>query len=142
LILLDTSFLIRSLVAGSAQDRQLRHWLADKEPIGISSIAWAEFLCGPVQPAMIEVVTRFVTVRAAFDEDDAIQAAQLFNESGRRRGSLADCMIAATAIRARAALATSNVADFRRFCAAGRSLPIDAHRIRKEAGLLGNLLIL
>ena len=123
--LLDTSFLIRSLVAGSAQDRQLRHWLADKEPIGISSIAWAEFLCGPVKPAVIEAVRRFVTVCAAFDEDDALLAAQLFNGSGRRRGSLADCMIAATAIRARAALATANVADFRRFCAAGLELAAD-----------------
>ena len=125
MILLDTSFLIRSLVAGSAQDRQLRHWLIDKESVGISSIAWAEFLCGPVQPAMIEAVTRFVTVRAAFDEDDALLAAQLFNGSGRRRGSLADCMIAATAIRARAALATANVADFRRVCSAGLELATD-----------------
>lgn len=125
MILLDTSFLIRSLVAGSAQDRQLRNWLAAKEPIGISSIAWAEFLCGPVQPAMIEAVTRFVTVRAAFGEEDALLAAQLFNGSGRRRGSLADCMIAATAIRARAELATANAADFRRFCAAGLKLAAD-----------------
>jgi predicted nucleic acid-binding protein len=125
LILLDTSFLIRALVARSVQDRQLRHWLADKTPIGISSIAWAEFLCGPVRPAMIEVVRRFVTVRAVFDEDDAQLAAQLFNESGRRRGSLADCMIAATAIRARAALATANAADFRRFITAGLELATD-----------------
>jgi len=124
-ILLDTSFLIRALIAGSAQDRQLRHWLADQEPIGISSIAWAEFLCGPVQAAMLEVVRRFVTVRTAFDEDDALLAAELFNGSGRRRGSLADCMIAATAIRARAALATANVADFRRFCSAGLELAAD-----------------
>jgi predicted nucleic acid-binding protein len=122
LILLDTSFLIRCLVAGSAQDRQLRSWLADKEPIGISSIAWAEFLCGPVQPAMIEAVTRFVTVRAALGEEDALLAAQLFNGSGRRRGSLADCMIAASAIRAQAPLATANVTDFRRFCSAGLDL--------------------
>lgn len=122
MILLDTSFLIRALVVGSAQDRQLRRWLADKESIGISSIAWTEFLCGPVQPALIEVVRRFVTVRAAFDEDDALLAAQLFNGSGRRRGSLADYMIAATAIRARAALATANAADFRRFASAGLEL--------------------
>jgi predicted nucleic acid-binding protein len=122
LILLDTSFLIRALVAGSAQDRQLRRWLAAGEQIGISSIAWAEFLCGPVQPAMIEVVRRFVTVLVAFDEDDAQLAAQLFNGSGRRRGSLADCMIAASAIRARAPLATTNAADFRRFGSAGLDL--------------------
>jgi predicted nucleic acid-binding protein len=125
LILLDTSFLIRALVVGSAQDRQLRRWLADKESIGISSIAWAEFLCGPVQPALIEVVRRFVTVRAAFDEDDALLAAQLFNGSGRRRGSLADCMIAATAIRVQAAIATANAADFRRFASAGLELAAD-----------------
>jgi predicted nucleic acid-binding protein len=125
LILLDTSFLIRSLVAGSAQDRQLRLWLTAKEPIGMSSIAWAEFLCGPVEPAMIEGVTRFVTVRVAFDQDDVLTAAQLFNGSGRRRGSLADCMVAATAIRARAVLATVNVADFRRFCSAGLALAAD-----------------
>ena len=78
-----------------------------------------------LQPAMIEAVTRFVTVRVAFDEDDALLAAQLFNGSGRRRGSLADCMIAATAIRAQAALATANVADFRRFCSAGLELATD-----------------
>lgn len=125
MILLDTSFLIRALVAGSAQDRQLRRWLAAGEQIGISSIAWAEFLCGPVPPAMIEVVRRFVTVRAAFEEDDAQLAAQLFNGSGRRRGSLADCMIAATAIRAQAPLATANAADFRRFGSAGLELATD-----------------
>jgi hypothetical protein len=71
LILLGTSFLIRSLVADSAQDRRLRHWLADKEPIGISSIAWTDFLSGPVQPAMIEAVTRFVTVRTAVPSPNA-----------------------------------------------------------------------
>jgi len=122
LILLDMSFLTRALVAGSAEDRQLRRWLADKEPIGISSIGWAEFLCGPVEPAMIETVMRFVTVRAAFDENDVLLAARLFNGSGRRRGSLAECMIAAAAIRAGAALATVNVSNFRRFRSAGLEL--------------------
>jgi predicted nucleic acid-binding protein len=72
---------------------------------------------------MIPAVTCLVTVRAAFYEDDALLAAQLFNGPGRRCGSLADCMIAATSIRARAALATAT--DFRRFCSAGLQFAAD-----------------
>ncbi len=122
MIQLDTSFLIRALVAGSPEDRALRTWLRDEQPIGINSVAWAEFLCGPVEPAMVDAVKHFVTLRAVFDEEDARLAARLFNESGRRRGSLADCMIAAAAIRAGASLATTNPSDFRRFRSAGLEL--------------------
>lgn len=122
MIQLDTGFLIRALVAGSPEDQRLRAWLNGEEAIGISCIAWAEFLCGPVEPALMEVAKRFVTVRAVFDEEDARLAAHLFNEAGRRRGSLADCMIAAAAIRAGAPLATTNPSDFQRFRRAGLQL--------------------
>jgi len=63
-----------------------------------------------------------VSERVPFGEGEAALAAQLFDGSGRRRGSLADCMIAATAIRAGATLATEDARDFRRFGGAGLTL--------------------
>jgi predicted nucleic acid-binding protein len=70
-------------------------------------------------PRLLSLVRQIVTERIPFGEEDAVLAARLFNSSGRRRGSLTDCMIAASAIQARAALATQNAVDFRRFQADG-----------------------
>jgi predicted nucleic acid-binding protein len=122
LIHLDTSYLIRALVRGSAQDKRLRGWLRAGESIGMSTIAWAEFLCGPVEPHHVALVAQIIQQRIPFDEEDAALAAQLFNRSGRRRGSLVDCMIAATALLQKAHLATENPSDFRRFEEAGLPL--------------------
>ncbi len=124
MIQLDTSFLIRALVRDSLQDRKLRQWLRAGDTLGISAIAWAEFLCGPVETPHVELATQVVPERIPFTEEDAGLAARLFNEYGRRRGSLADCMIAATAVRAKASLATANPSDFRRFEASGLTLVI------------------
>jgi predicted nucleic acid-binding protein len=119
---LGTNFLIGALVAGSAEDRRLRRWLADGTPMGISSTSWAEFLCGPVDEDTIELAKQIVRPAEPFLAEDAPVAARFFDLGGRRRGSFIDCMIAATAVRAGAELATANVADFRRFEAGGLSL--------------------
>jgi predicted nucleic acid-binding protein len=125
MIHLDTSFLIRGLVRGSREDERLRAWLGAGEALAMSAVAWAEFLCGPVEAPLLELVGQIVTERVPFGEGEAALAAHLFNQSGRRRGSLADCMIAASAIQARAALATQNPVDYRRFEALGLRIPRD-----------------
>ncbi len=119
MIYLDTSFLIRALVPRSAQDRKLRKWFSEGTSVGIGAIGWAEFLCGPLEPSHIALAARFLGEPAAFTAEDAEISARLFNLTGRRRGSLADCMVAATSLRLDAALATANVIDFARFEPAG-----------------------
>ncbi len=101
MIHLDTSFLIHGLVPGSPEDRALRKWLEGGESLGMSTVAWTEFLCGPLAEGQREIASRVVSQRVAFLEEDSVTSARLFNETGRRRGSLIDCMIAASALRAR-----------------------------------------
>lgn len=116
---LDTSFLIRSLVQGTNEDTLLRTWLGARRSFAMSSVAWAEFCCGPFSASQFALAGQIVPKRLSFAENDATLAAELFNTTGRRRGSLADAMIAAVAIRAGAPLATSNFDDFERFTAHG-----------------------
>jgi predicted nucleic acid-binding protein len=111
----DTNFLVRALVPGTPQDQSFRAWLGSGEVLAISAVGWAEFLCGPVSERQAELAGRVVTERLPLLEEDAAVAAKLFNASGRGRGSLADCLIAATALRFRAPLATTNRSDFQRF---------------------------
>jgi predicted nucleic acid-binding protein len=116
---LDTSFLIRALVPGSPQDRTLREWLGDRTALGISAVAWAEFLCGPMSGRARALAERVVGPAVPFGPEEAVLAAELSNGAGRRRGTLADCMIAATALRAEAHLATADPRDYAPFAAAG-----------------------
>jgi predicted nucleic acid-binding protein len=122
MIHLDSSFMILALIRGSAQDRKLRQWLQQDEVLAMSAVAWAEMLCGPLPVGLLDVATRIVSERVPFQEEEAQLSARLFNESGRRRGSFVDCVIAATALRVGARLATANLDDFLRFKAARLSL--------------------
>ena len=119
MIHVDTGFLIGALRHGSVEDRRLRRWLAGGEQIGISAISWTEFLCGPVELRDVELARQVIDEPVPLLAVDAGASARLFNLTGRRRGSLNDCMIAAIALRVDASVATTNVTDFRRFEPAG-----------------------
>jgi predicted nucleic acid-binding protein len=119
---LDTNFLIDALVPGSAQDAQLAGWLGAGEALGISAVAWGEFLCGPLSPAAEALARQLLPDAEALERSDAEKAAEFFNLTGRRSKSFADCCIAAVAIRSHAQLATSNREDFMPMVAHGLML--------------------
>lgn len=119
MIHLDTSFLIRALQRGTTEDRALRRWIAKGESLAVCALAWAEFQCGPLTSSELAVAGAIIDGHRDFTRDDAETAARLYNESGRRRGSLIDCMIAAAALADDAAVATANHGDFVRLSELG-----------------------
>jgi len=44
----DTNFLIQAVIAGSPAHAQFRSSALSGEKFSVSSVAWAEFLCGPL----------------------------------------------------------------------------------------------
>jgi predicted nucleic acid-binding protein len=79
-------------------------------------------LCGPLDAPAEAIARRIFPNPEPFLPVDVVLAARLFNQTGRRSRSLADCMIAAVAIRCGAKLATVNTADFQPFLTHGLSL--------------------
>ena len=90
MIHLDTGFLIRALIPGTPEEAKLRMWVGKGEAVVMSSVAWAEFLCGPLRGIDRELADRVVERRQDFTPDHAVIAARLFNESGRRRAMIID----------------------------------------------------
>ena len=123
MIHLDTNLLVDLVTVGSVGGRAVRAWLMAGEHVGASAVAWSEFCNGPLsreqKDAAYAVLDRQI---ADFTWQQAEEASRLFNLGGRRRGSHADCMIAAAALLFGATLATRNVSDFERFQAYGLSL--------------------
>lgn len=119
MIHLDTNFLVGALVPGTPAENVLLSWLDRGEVLGMSAVAWGEYMCGPVSPAEQELALQTVSLLESFLPADAEKAAELFNLSGRRPRSFQDCLIAATAIRRGAALATLNKTDFTPFLSHG-----------------------
>jgi predicted nucleic acid-binding protein len=90
---LDTNCLIDLLLGNNKTRSVLKTKLLAGWKCSASAIAWHEFVCGPFEIAEL--------------------AAELFNKTGRKKGSKADCIIAATAIHHKAKLLTWNKADFK-----------------------------
>src|SRR5437016_5943593 len=105
---LDTNFLILALQRGTPEETLLRGWIEAGEALGVSAIAWAEFLCGPLDGNDRAIARTLFPMVEPLLSSDAEKAAELFNATGRRSRSLADCLIAAVAMRCGAQLATGN----------------------------------
>ena len=101
---------------------RLRSWLSRSASLAISAIAWSEFCCGPLPPGAESLARDVVGAIVPVGAGEAERAAALFNATGRRRGSMMDCLIAACAIEADVPMATANFVDFRRFVPLGLRL--------------------
>lgn len=119
MIHVDTNFLIQALLPGSHSAGKLETWLRTGEQVGISTVAWSEFLCGPLSAQDEALALSVLSNPESFLAVDARKAAELFNLAGRRPRSLADCSIAAVALRSGARVATENLSDFAPFHAHG-----------------------
>ena len=115
----DTNYLLQATRAGSPAHVRFQQWSAVNESFGISTVAWTEYLCGPLDATTQAMARAMFPSPESFTGPDAVLAAGLFNQTGRRSRSLADCMIAAVAIPCGAKLATINLADFQPFAPHG-----------------------
>ena len=122
-ILLDTNYLIRALVAGTLEAGRVSSWFEQGESLCTSSIAWCEFLSGPVDDDGIDLIRTMLQDRILpFVKETAAEAARLFNSTGSNRRLRVDAMIAASSIIEGARLATENETDFTAFTTEGLQL--------------------
>ena len=123
MIHLDTNYLIGLVTVPSPFKAELVAWMSAGEKLAVSAVVWSEFLNGPVTRQQVHDASVIVESRiVVFGFLEAEMAAKIFNQTGRKRTTRTDCFIAATAICARAALATENRKDFMPFVAAGLQL--------------------
>ena len=122
MIHLDTNVLI-ALPLLARQRHALTLRIGKGEPVGTSSLAWFEYVCGPLAESEQNLVRAVIGAQIlAVDEAVAERAAALFNHAGRKRSLRTDSLIAATAILAGAELASYNAEDFAPFTAHGLRL--------------------
>jgi predicted nucleic acid-binding protein len=123
MIHLDTNCLVDIQSPSSRVRSLLLSKLRLGERVSCSVLAWAEYLCGPVSAEERELSWQLIEGSPApLDTFVAELGARFFNSTGRRRGSFADCLIAATAVSNDATLMTLNNHDFAPFESLGLKL--------------------
>jgi predicted nucleic acid-binding protein len=123
---LDTNCLIDLLFGNSKTRSILKAKLLAGWICSTSTLAWHEFVCGPLQSEQKQDIWDFLEGRVLpMDFEIAELAAEIFNKSGRKKGSKPDCIIAATAIYHNATLLTWNKKDFRNIKKLGFALNLD-----------------
>jgi len=109
-------------VPGNSCAIRLHQWLATNQEVEVCTIVWSEFLCGPIGPSELALTRQIFPSCVPFLTEDAERSADLFNGTGRRTCSLADCQIASIALRRNAGMATVNTNDFKVFQSYGLQL--------------------
>lgn len=119
----DTNQLIQISKTTSQTGGKVLPWLKAGNVAAASTVAWSEFCNGPLTSRHKTAINLILDGNILdFTKPMAEMASQLFNATGRRRGSHSDCMIAATAIISDAPLSTLNLKDFERFVPLGLHL--------------------
>lgn len=122
-ILLDTNALIALSDPSDSLFQYTEREIRSGSQACTSSIAWHEYVGGPILDQDRDRALRVIESRIfPLDRRQAELASELFNQTGRRRGSTADCLIAAYAICYKVELLTRNLVDFRPFVPLGLSL--------------------
>lgn len=122
MICLDTNYLIRALIPGTGEALAIEEWLGLGELLSIPAVGWYEFLCGSTAE---EEQVAFALLKGGilpFTPSEAQVAAAAFRSLNKPRRLRVDAMIAASAIAAKAPLATNNRDDFKPFLVHGLEL--------------------
>ena len=119
---LDTNILIALSCGEEASVRRLEKWIASGKMLAVSAVVWTEFLTGPLDEEHLVRIKALIDEVIPFDEEQAVLAAELFNQAGRGKALRMDAMIAAAAIIAKAPLATDNLGDMKHFASHGLKL--------------------
>ena len=112
MICFDTNYLIRALIPETEEALAVERWLEANETLCIPTVAWYEFLCGSTAEEEQLALALLDGGLLPLGVIEAQSAAAAFRKLDKPRRLRVDAMIAATAIVAKAPLATNNRKDF------------------------------